>query len=41
MSFTVPYAGGTQAITGGLSDGGDGFFNTGSMTVKPSGVARR
>lgn len=40
MSFTLPYAGGVQAISGGVSSGGDGFFNTGTITVKPSGVAR-
>ena len=34
-----PYAGGTQPITGEVSDGGDGFFNTGTITVTPAGVA--
>lgn len=37
-SFLVPYAGGTQAVSGEVSDGGDGFFNSGSITVKPAGV---
>ena len=39
MSFTVPYAGGVQAISGSVAQGGDGFFNTGTITVKRSGVA--
>lgn len=37
-TFTVPYAGGRQAISGVVQDGGDGFFNTGTVTVTPSGV---
>jgi hypothetical protein len=37
-SFLVPYAGGTQAVSGGFSDAGDGFFNTGTIRVKPAGV---
>lgn len=37
-SFVVPYAGGTQALSGIVADGGDGFFNTGSITVTPGGV---
>jgi hypothetical protein len=37
-SFPLPYAGGTMAISGGVQDGGDGFFNDGAITVKPLGV---
>lgn len=37
-SFYVPYAGGTQAVSGTVADGGDGFFNTGSITVTPAGI---
>ena len=37
-AFEIPYAGGTQAISGGIADGGDGFFNSGTITVKPAGV---
>jgi hypothetical protein len=37
-SFQVPYAGGTQPLSGVVADGGDGFFNTGSITVRPAGV---
>ena len=37
-SFYVPYAGGVQAVSSGVSDGGDGFFNTGTITVTPAGV---
>lgn len=37
-SFLVPYAGGIQAISGVVEDGGDGFFNTGTITVKPGGI---
>jgi hypothetical protein len=39
-SFTVPYAGGKQTIAGGITAGGDGWTNNGTMTVTPSGVAR-
>ena len=38
QSFFVPYAGGTQTLTGVVEHGGDGFFNTGSITVTPAGV---
>ncbi len=38
--FTVPYAGGSQAIQGGVTTGADGWTNNGTMTVTPSGVAR-
>jgi len=37
-SFFVPYGGGTQPLSGIVADGGDGFFNTGSITVTPAGV---
>jgi hypothetical protein len=37
-SFLVPYAGGTQALSGNIASGTDGFFNTGSITVRPAGV---
>jgi hypothetical protein len=37
-SFLVPYAGGTQALSGSVASGGDGFFNTGSITVRPAGI---
>jgi hypothetical protein len=37
-AFHVPYAGGVQAVSGVVADGGDGFFNTGSITVTPAGV---
>jgi len=37
-TFVVPNAGGTQPVSGIVSDGGDGFFNTGQVTVTPAGV---
>ena len=39
-SFNVPYAGGTQKIEGGVTLGGDGWTNNGTMIVTPAGVAR-
>lgn len=39
-SFTLPFAGGTQPITGEVADGADGFFNTGTMVVKPGPIVR-
>ena len=39
-SFTVPYAGGTQKIAGGVTAGGDGWTNNGTMIITPAGVAR-
>lgn len=36
-SFMVPVEGGTQAISGIVADSGDGFFNTGTITVRPMG----
>lgn len=37
QSFTLPYAGGTQAISGAVTEGGDGFTTTGTITVTPVG----
>ena len=37
-TFTLPYTGGTMPISGGVQDGGDGFFNDGTITVKPVGI---
>jgi hypothetical protein len=37
-AFEVPYAGGVQAVSGVVSEGGDGFFNSGTITVTPAGV---
>ena len=37
-TFEVPYAGGAQAVSGVVSDGTDGFFNSGTITVTPAGV---
>ena len=37
-AFEVPYAGGVQAVSGVVSDGTDGFFNSGSITEAPAGV---
>jgi hypothetical protein len=37
-SFRVPYAGGEQAVSGVVADGGDGFFNSGSIKVTPAGI---
>lgn len=37
-SFFVPFGGGTQPLSGVVADGGDGFFNAGSLTVKPGGI---
>jgi hypothetical protein len=37
-SFPLPYAGGTMPISGVVQDGGDGFFNDGTITVKPIGI---
>jgi len=39
VTFTLPYAGGTQPISGGITDGADGFRNSGTITVTPAGVA--
>ena len=37
-SFLVPYAGGAQPVSGGFADGGDGWFNAGTITVTRAGV---
>jgi hypothetical protein len=37
-AFNVPYAGGVRAVSGIVSDGTDGFFNSGSITVTPAGI---
>jgi hypothetical protein len=37
MTFELPAEGGSQPITGGFSDGGDGFFNDGILTVVRTG----
>jgi hypothetical protein len=37
-TFVVPYTGGKQPVSGIVSDGGDGFFNSGQVTVTPAGV---
>ena len=37
-TFVVPNAGGMQPVSGIVSDGGDGFFNSGQVTVTPAGV---
>lgn len=39
QSFTLPAAGGVQNLSGIVADGSDGFFNTGTITVTPNGVA--
>ena len=38
-TFTLPYTGGTQPIGGELTDGGDGFRNSGTITITPAGIA--
>jgi hypothetical protein len=37
VSFSLGVEGGTQAISGVVDDSGDGFFNTGTITVRPLG----
>jgi hypothetical protein len=32
-SFELPATGGTQALSGSVTDGGDGFFTDGTLTV--------
>lgn len=39
-SFRLPHAGGSQALAGLLGSGADGWENSGTITVKPAGVAR-
>ena len=37
-TFTLAYAGGTTPVSGVVQDGGDGFFNDGTINVKPIGI---
>lgn len=37
-AFHLPYGGGVQAVSGVVSDGTDGFFNSGTITVTPAGI---
>lgn len=39
-SFLVPFSGGVQPLRGGISFGGIGSTNTGTITVKPGPIAR-
>jgi len=39
LTFTVPPEGGTQALSGEVVSDGDGFRDSGTITVKPAGVA--
>jgi hypothetical protein len=39
-SFVLPFAGGVEQLRGEIADGGDGFFNTGTITVKPGPIVR-
>jgi hypothetical protein len=36
-SFELPAGGGTQALSGSIALGADGFFTNGTVTVTPSG----
>lgn len=38
--FAVPHAGGRQPLAGGYTAGGDGWQNSGSITITPKGVTR-
>ncbi|MBJ7331594.1 MAG: hypothetical protein JHC95_16995 [Solirubrobacteraceae bacterium] len=38
--FTVPVAGGIQPIAGSVAEGADGFFDDGTIEIKPGGVRR-
>lgn len=38
QSFPLPYTGATLPISGVVQDGGDGFFNSGTITVRPIGI---
>ncbi|MCU0258083.1 MAG: hypothetical protein MUF56_03580, partial [Solirubrobacteraceae bacterium] len=33
--FRLPLGGGSQALSGGVTTGSDGFFNTGTLTLTP------
>ena len=37
-SFTLPYTGGVVPVSGVVQDGGDGFFNQGTIKVTPIGI---
>jgi hypothetical protein len=37
-TFALPYAGAILPISGIVQDGGDGFFNTGTIAVTPAGI---
>jgi hypothetical protein len=37
-NFLVPYAGGTQSLSGVVEDGGNGFFNSGTIKVERGGI---
>jgi len=37
-TFTLAYTGGATPISGIVEDGGDGFFNDGTINVKPIGI---
>lgn len=41
FTFTVPVAGGSVAAPNGVTDGGEGFFNAGTIKVTPRGAAGR
>lgn len=38
-TFSLPYSGGALPITGVVEDDGDGFFNSGTITVQPAGIS--
>jgi hypothetical protein len=35
LTFTLPAAGGTQALTGSILDGTNGFTTSGTLTLAP------
>ena len=35
LTFTLPAAGGTQALAGAILDAGDGFTTSGTLTLAP------
>jgi hypothetical protein len=39
-SFTLPLAGGTQTVSGGIMGGLDGFWNSGTIVVRPTATKR-
>ena len=40
LEFTLPFSGGQQAVSGSVAEGSEGFFDTGTMTVKPGRIVR-